>query len=349
MENFASTLTAKPSRTQSKFSFDKPTDFEPARLTANAHLQTIIPFFLPTPGSPQNTARHIVDLTDDDKIVLHDDIPESWMPGDRVVLLVHGLGGSYQSPYMIRMANRLLLAGFRCFRMDMRGCGAGQQLAKGVFHAARFPDLLQAAKYVSRHCSDSPLSICGYSLGANLLLKMLVSMANSVPTNVDSGLAVGPPLSLSECCRHLQQGFSRHYDRFFVRRLWREFCQRQSSIPGASAIRTTKRPRTLEAFDNLVTAPLAGFDSSGSYYDFASAGIDLAGIRVPTAVLTAADDPIVPRQIFNDVDLGNNVQLFVTENGGHLGFFERTSNAQCRRWLDQQLERWLVQVDNFAK
>ena len=348
MEHMATTSVQSNNPHRSSFRYTAPEPFRPARFAANSHVQTVLPFFLPPPPSPANSILHVVDLPgEDDKIVLHDDSSENWEPGRRIVLLVHGLGGCYQSPYMVRMARRLIKIGFRSFRMDMRGCGAGQELAKGVFHAARYFDLLAALQYLSQACPNSPITVCGYSLGANLLLKLLVSAPNAIPHAVDSSIAIGPPIDLQACCRHLQRGLPRHYDRFFVKRLWREFRQGQANIAGAEGIRTAVRPKTLEAFDDLVTAPLAGFGSARTYYQSASAGKNFEAIRIPTAILAAKDDPIVPRAIFEDLHIGERVQMYLTEFGGHLGFLSMPSGSGGHRWLDEQLIRWILQTDAF--
>lgn len=325
------------------FRFTDPETFTPPWWMSGAHAQTIFPFFLKSPQDPEGTEQHLVELADGDFVVLHDDCPERWATGERVVLLVHGLGGSHQSAYAVRMAKKLVSKGVRSIRMDMRGCGAGLELARGVFHAARYPDLIEVSRFIADLCVDSPLTICGYSLGGNLLLKMLAATPTVVPFNVDSAIAVGPPIDLEACCRHLQSGFSRHYDRFFVRRLWREFCKRRWNVAGGDLIDVSSRPTTLEEFDELVTAPLAGFDSAAAYYADASAGNDLRQIAIPTAILTSVDDPIVPGHIFHSLSTGDNVQLFATDRGGHLGF---RSISQTYHWLDRQVLNWVRQLQN---
>ena len=65
-----------------------------------------------------------------DQIALHEDRPADFGPTTPVVLLIHGLSGSYESTYMCRMAEQLTARGYTTFRMDMRGCGAGEDVAR---------------------------------------------------------------------------------------------------------------------------------------------------------------------------------------------------------------------------
>jgi hypothetical protein len=49
------------------------------------------------------------------------------------------------------------------------------------------------------------------------------------------------------------------------------------------------------------------------------------GIRVPTLVITADDDPFVPVEPFSDLALRGNaaVRVVITRHGGHCGFVAR--------------------------
>ena len=62
----------------------------------------------------------------------------------RTCVLIHGLAGSHASGYMRRMAAEVADRGVRVFRMDMRGCGAGEELARGTTHCGRWADAAAA-------------------------------------------------------------------------------------------------------------------------------------------------------------------------------------------------------------
>src|SRR3954470_15428841 len=114
--------------------------FRPHPLLRNGHLQTVAAIYLPRRHAPYRAKVHYVpadDLPGDeggDLLALHEDCPAEWQPDRPVVLLVHGLAGCFSSAYMCRMADRLTRRGYCVFRMDMRGCGAGQGLAKLPTH-----------------------------------------------------------------------------------------------------------------------------------------------------------------------------------------------------------------------
>ena len=108
------------------------------------HLQTIAAGYLPGHKFPYQAVQHTVVLPDGDAIILHDDCPPAWTPSDRVALLIHGLAGCHESPYMVRIAGKLNAIGVRTFRMDLRRSGAGWRLARFPYHAGRSLDALEA-------------------------------------------------------------------------------------------------------------------------------------------------------------------------------------------------------------
>src|SRR4029077_2015573 len=59
-------------------------------------------------------------------------------------------------------------------------------------------------------------------------------------------------------------------------------------------VRSLLRLRTIRAYDSLVIAPMHGFGSAEDYYERASAGPFLGRIRIPTLLVHADDDPMVP-------------------------------------------------------
>ncbi|MFH5804475.1 YheT family hydrolase, partial [Alienimonas sp. DA493] len=161
--------------------FDPP-PFQPHRLLRGGHAQTLAavywtgtaPFLAPLPGA--RFRRHRVDLGDGDALALHDLTPADWSLGDPVVLLVHGLGGSADSPYMVRIAAKLADRGVRAVRMDHRTCGAGADLSRQPYHAGLSGDVRASAWFLCGPgglCPGSPLGLAGFSMGGNMVLKTL--------------------------------------------------------------------------------------------------------------------------------------------------------------------------------
>jgi predicted alpha/beta-fold hydrolase len=77
-------------------------------------------------------------------------------------------------------------------------------------------------------------------------------------------------------------------------------------------------------FDDRFTAPLHGFRDAADYYEQSSSIRYLPGIRRPTLLLSANDDPFHPRDVLRDVaDIASSNPYLITEfhqRGGHVGF-----------------------------
>jgi predicted alpha/beta-fold hydrolase len=257
------------------------------------------------------------------------------------VLLLHGLGGCHLSTYMQRCAVKLTDRGYRVFRMDLRGYGAGFPLAKHPVHAGRSEDAAAALDYVIELCPRSPVHLVGFSMGANIVLKLAGELGELAPPSLASVMAIAPPIDLIECSRNMQRSVNRLYDRRFLKSLLRHIRLRNALVPGALARPLDPPPRGLRDFDNLFTAPLAGFANADDYYVRASSGALLRHITVPTLVLTAANDPIVPVGPFEIASYSPTTKLVITPCGGHLGFVSRLGTDPDRRWLDWRIIEWI--------
>ena len=317
--------------------------FTPHPWLAHQHAQTVAAMYLPSDVPELKSVAHEIDLLDHDKLVLHEDHPAPGSHNRRAVLLIHGLGGSHQSPYVRRVASKLTRCGIRSFRMDMRGSGKGFRLSREWYHAGRSDDILSSLLWIRRKYADCELFACGFSLGANMLLKLLAESGNEPPAGLQAAMAVAPPVDLSACVRRLNRGMLKFYDRFFSQKLWSSYCKR-IELPHVTRLEPNHKPRSLLEFDTLLTAPLGGFASVNDYYRQCSSGTKLEHIRVPTLIVTSKDDPLIPLSLFNNITLSHATQLIVTHHGGHLGFVAHQSETRSdaegrplpkdRRWLD---------------
>jgi predicted alpha/beta-fold hydrolase len=246
---------------------------------------------------------------------------------------------------MQRIAARLNDRGIRTFRMDLRGCGAGLSLARLPYHSGRSEDAAAALRKIAELCPASPTILIGFSLGANIALKLLGESPADLPANLDRAVAVCPPVDLWQCVQTLARGVNRLYDRHFVRGLLTQVAMKRRMIPDAPVLDGQKLPRTVFEFDEAYTAPVCGFGTAANYYRQCSSAQFLPEIRVPTLVIAAADDPLIPGKVFADLPRSSAVTLHVARSGGHLGFIGRRNGDPDRRWMDWRVVEWAVGAD----
>lgn len=321
------------------FAADFPT-FRPHRWAQSGHAQTVVATYHRTKRFPYGATPHEIHLPDGDLVMLHEDCPEDWRNGARVVLLVHGLAGCHGSPYLVRTAAKLNRHGVRTFRMDMRGMGAAHNKARHLAHAGRSEDVLAALRRASELAPDSPISLIGFSMGGNQVLKML-GESSKLPDRLDSALAVAPPIDLAFCCRELDKGVGRIYSRIFTRMLVRLVKQRPDIIEQVPDVMTTP-PRGLWEFDERITSRLSGFDGAGDYYSQSSAARVLSSIQLPTLIVAAEDDPVVPAEMFEQQSWNDASSLYIVPGGGHVGFYGVSGVDPDRWWLDWRIVEWVL-------
>jgi predicted alpha/beta-fold hydrolase len=320
--------------------------FRPHPLFRGGHAQTIAGSYLPwkaaTNGACASPIRREVLLEDGDRLVLHDDRPASWCAGGPVALLLHGLCGSHRSCYMARVSHKLAARGVRVFRQDLRGFGAGFNTARGHCHAGKTEDVLATLQWTVAECQGSPVTLIGFSLGANMVLKLLGELGGAAPAGLARAVAAAPPIDLLHCSRNLQLGLNRLYDWSFVSQLNGLLGERRRAVKDLIDVELSQKPRRLWAFDDRYTAIVAGYRSAEEYYAKASSGPYLEAIRIPTLLVTAADDPVVPVAMFDRWPVSSTVNLCVTNHGGHLGYIGVSGVDPDRRWLDWRIVDWTV-------
>lgn len=321
--------------------------FRPHRLLRNAHLQTVAAVYLPFKPTPYQAKQHFVPVDDmspddgGDQIALHEDVPAEMTPTTANVLMIHGLSGSYESTYMRRMAQRLTERGYATFRMDMRGCGAGEDVARRPTHCGLSGDVAAAVKFIAARYPEAPTYVVGYSMGGTLALNMLAEAGHSRVGNVERTLAICPPINLFAVQKQLETRLGRRYDKFFVRSLWQQITKRWLRFPEMRPKQTTPLPRKLEEINEWVIAPTGGFKSASDYYERTQPGPRLASIKQPAMIIAAKDDPIVPTEPLLSYEHGDHVETLIVPNGGHLGFLAARNGDPDIRWLDWRIIDWI--------
>jgi predicted alpha/beta-fold hydrolase len=282
-----------------------------------------------------------VELGDGDRTRVFESIPDGWSPGDPAAILVHGLGGCAQSPYVVRVGKKLVNLGIRVVRMNLRGAGCSFGLSRSFYHSGKTEDLRAVTNWLSSRIPGSPIALVGFSLGANLVLKLASETADDPLDGFDCVVAANPPLDLNACCERIRQPANRLYDQNFLRNLRSEVSRLHASFPDLEPVNLSSA-KSLMDFDEMYTAPRNGFRDAADYYARSSAGPMLHRIEVPGLVIHAADDPFIPPEPFLSITFPPRLVLELIPSGGHLGYMSRRPWNGDRRWLDARIAAWLL-------
>ncbi len=316
--------------------------YRPHPLLRNGHFQTLM-LGISYGNRPAHHAEEIqIRLDDGEALVVHEELGGPLPETAPTAILIHGLGGNHRSPYLQRIAHQLRLAGVRTWRVDLRGSGAGLTLAWRPAHAGSSCDLAAVVREAQSRYPQSPLRIAGFSLGGNVLLKMLGEATEGGPlygqfdlAGIDFALAIAPPINLHDCAGNMDRLSRRIYTRYYLQVLDKQVEQRRAIWPAWSAIAREPKIRTIRQFDARYTAPLSGFRDTTHYYDVASSDQWLKHIRTTTTILVDRSDPIVTAKSFENVMLDPSyVRVEYTRHGGHLGYIGIDDRGQPMRWMD---------------
>jgi predicted alpha/beta-fold hydrolase len=255
------------------------------------------------------------------------------------VVLIHGLEGSSESGYARSMAFASLERGFAVHRFNMRGCGGTEALAVMSYHAGQTSDLLHVVRE-RRRLSGAPVYVVGYSLGANVALKLAGELGEEARGLLAGVAAVSAPIDLAACAEALNRPANRVYQNRFLDRLKERIRRKHLLSPEVYSLEPLARVNSIVDFDDCYTAPLFGFGTAANYFATQSSNQFLERIRIPALLVIAKDDPMVPFRVYGHPAFGRNplLRLLPVEHGGHLGFISRT---QPRFWLDHALLDWM--------
>ncbi len=315
--------------------------FSPHPLIANGHAQTILGIHWPRRPKPYQARQHKIDLDDGDQLVVHEDCPAEATDSRPIVLLVHGLAGCHLSAHIRRVTERLVEHGYRVFRKDMRGCGAGEGLAKFPTHCGRSADIASALHFIAELYPDTTTDLVGFSMGGAQALNLLAEAGEMRVGNLERTLVICPPVDLASVERHFHTFLGTRYDKFFGKLLWKQTLARWKHFPEMAPNAMPLRPRRLREIDEFVIAPSSGFHSADHYYQQASPGPKLETICQPVTILASEDDPVVPVGPLLTFARSSAVQVITTPQGGHLGFLAARNDDEDFHWLDWRILDWL--------
>ena len=302
------------------------------------HAQTIYPLLIRPDPLPYHRDRW--ETPDGDFIDLDwNVVPPASNGADTRPLLVlfHGLEGSSVSHYAITLMRAATAIGWSGVVVNFRGCSGESNRLPRAYHSGDSDEIDWILRRLRALCPTRPCYAVGVSLGGNALLKWLGERQAGAGDCLRAAAAISAPLDLTACGHHLARGFNRIYTQYFLRTLKRNATEKLRRYPGLFDERRMSAANSLYEFDDVVTAPLHGFAGADDYWRKASSKPWLTGIRLPTLVLNAQNDPFLPAQALPLArQAAASVRLEFPRQGGHVGFVTGSLPGRLD-WLPQRL------------
>ncbi len=64
-------------------------------------------------------------------------------------------------------------------------------------------------------------------------------------------------------------------------------------------------------------------------------------ILIPCNILFSEDDPIIPSNLLDSIKLPDNIRVYKTKYGGHMGYLGSPLSKGGFHWIDEVLLEWL--------
>ena len=242
---------------------------------------------------------------------------------DKVIVLLHGLEGNGQRPYMVGPAKLFNEQIVDAVCVNFRGCSGEPNLKYRSYHSGATEDLVDIVNHLINTKHYSEIYFHGISLGANMILKYLGERDN-VPTEIKGVVAVSVPCDLNGSSIKLHSFKNILYHENFKRYLVGRLKIKQRQHTDKLSIKDIKSIKTLRDFDDVYTSKAHGFNDADDYYKQCSSLQFLHNIKIPTLIINALNDSFLSPECYpiKAAKQNSNLYLEMPKHGGHVGFVQ---------------------------
>jgi uncharacterized protein len=321
---------------------DPLADYRPPRLLKGAHLQSALASLplrqkrVEGRAAPllAGSSTEVIACGGDVRLLAEHTAPREGGTG-RLAILIHGWEGSARSMYMVSVAGRLARDGFRVVRLNLRDHGESHHLNAALFHSCRLDEVLNAVGVLHRRFPAERLYLGGFSLGGNFALR-IAARAPVAGIPIEQVAAVCPVLDPRSTMAALDSGLL-HYRLYFIRKWRRSLELKREAFPALYDFGELERFRTLGGMTDYFVRNYTEFPDLESYLrGYAVTGERLARLEVPTEILLADDDPVIPVRDVAALARTSALTIRRSRHGGHCGFIADYGLAS---WLDEYVAR----------
>jgi len=312
--------------------------FMPAFGLSNKHIQTIYPSFFRKTVAPEVEIEQF-ELNDGDFVDCYWNNKSALKSGKDIVVLFHGLTGSFNSSYIQGMMSKLEHEGYTSVLMHFRGCSPKTNRLARSYHSGDTTDAMEWLKDLKNKYPQNSIMAIGYSLGGNMLLKLLGEYGEN--SLIKKAVSISAPMQLDISADTMDRGISKLYQYRLMEDLKATLLAKYKLYDMKSLIgideEGVKKLKNFWEFDDVYTAPIHGFSSAKDYYEKSSSKQYLKTITTDTLILHSLDDPFMTAEVLpNEDEISLHVELEVYPHGGHVGFVSE-SFYKPKYWLEDRI------------
>ncbi|WP_378185920.1 YheT family hydrolase [Aquimarina sp. W85] len=295
--------------------------YQPALFFKSAHIATIYPNLFRSVRNVKQI-RERLELQDGDFLDLDWSFAKS-KKSKHLTLILHGLEGNAQRPYMKGLTKQMTSNNIDAVAINLRNCSNQPNRLYASYHAGASDDLALVVQHITSNYNYEKVSICGFSLGGNIVLKYL-GETEHIPSIVKSAVAISVPCDLHDSLQQIEKPFNFIYRNRFIRHLKTKLLQRAKDFPNSISHQQIRACKSLMDIDDLYTSRAHGFLNAEDYYLKCSSKNLLSQIALPTLILNAKNDSFLGTSCYPIDEAQANPKLYLEmpEFGGHVGFYD---------------------------
>ena len=312
------------------------TSFQPSWYLRNGHVQTILassPFRAWGKNPMCDAAREMIIKTPEGvRLQGYYSCQKSKMAVGLVILL-HGWEGSVDSTYITCTGKALYRRGYDIFRLNFRDHGDSHHLNPGIFYAVLLEEVFQAIRQITNLARGKPVFLVGFSLGGNFVLRIARKMSRTPIDSIYHVVGISPVLDPQKATDRIDR--KPLIRKYFLKKWLQSLKIKQGLFPDLYDFSSLFSLNTIQAVTDQMLDQYSEFKSASDYfknYSILNDAID--DLPVPTTIMTAADDPIIPVDDFQRLKLNHRTRLVIHTFGGHNGFID---GFFLKSWYEQKL------------
>ena len=232
--------------------------------------------------------------------------------------------------------------GYDIFRLNLRDHGNSHHLNEGLFNSSLIEETHRAVQNIADAQENLPFFIVGFSLGGNFAMRMALRHAGHPIRNLRHVVAISPVLDPRKATDAMDRGFFL-YRSYFLKKWKQSLLKKQSLFPHLYDFNDLMECKTLMEITERILPQHSSYPTPQEYFrTYTLTGRRFSELSVPLFVLTAADDPIIPVEDFQELEGNQCLRIRVERHGGHCGFLQ---DYRLRAWSQDLIHGILLHSD----
>ena len=248
------------------------------------------------------------------------------------VILLNGWLGHSGSSYITSTGKYLYQNGYSVFRLNYRDHGDSLHLNEGLFLASLLDEVFEGVSQAASIAKDQPAFLTGFSLGGNFALRIARQCAEAPIDNLRHVISISPILNPDSSTNTADK--NKIISAYFLRKWRKSLLKKQSLFPDKYDF-TGLLNYNIRGMTERLIPKYSSHSNAEQYFEaYAIKNNMLMNIPIPTTIITAEDDPIIPVGDFHHLELNRLTKLVIHRYGGHNGFIE---SFRLNTWYERKM------------